>query len=388
MNTESAPSTHGGHTIESVKWTGEEPRAVLLTALDLEYSAVRGLLEEPSRESHPAGTHYEIGHVRGRGGPWQVAIAEIGEGNLGSATATERAISYFEPQVVFFVGIAGSLKDDVRLGDVVVATRVYGIHGGRAEDQLLVRPVGFTSSYRLEQTARHIRRLAWHDQIGECDDRHCDRTTVHMKPIAAGEVLLDSSSSPVRDLLHRSYNDAAAIEMEGVGFLEAAHANNDVPAIVIRGISDIAAQKRESDREDWRGLAARHAAAFSVAMLADLDPRSFPIQRRSAGRTSDAESPSPRPTLPRWSERFTSTSLRELSQSTTRVMREVEEGASVFVTRHGRIIALITPVDLAALLLESLPIATDIANAEGEMWLGVAKSVPSDIRPQREERAK
>src|SRR5262249_48808446 len=104
---------------------------VVFTALELEYQAVRGYLAEPGLRPHPAGTLFEVGALPGT--PWQVALSIVGEGNQAAAVLAERAIAMFQPAMLLFVGVAGALLSDIELGDVVVATRVYGYHGGKAE---------------------------------------------------------------------------------------------------------------------------------------------------------------------------------------------------------------------------------------------------------------
>src|SRR6185503_15193305 len=88
---------------------------VVLTALNLEFAAVRAHLTWPEVLRHRAGTIFETGRVgvsRRR-----IAAAVTGEGNHSAAIIAERAISMFNPEALMFVGVAGSLRPDVRLGD-------------------------------------------------------------------------------------------------------------------------------------------------------------------------------------------------------------------------------------------------------------------------------
>lgn len=94
-------------------------RAVILTALRVEYEAVRSHLTDPHEETHKSGTVYERGTLATDDGqPWEVGIVEIGAGNERAAQETDRAITHFRPSIVIFVGAAGGIKD-VALGDVV-----------------------------------------------------------------------------------------------------------------------------------------------------------------------------------------------------------------------------------------------------------------------------
>jgi len=78
------------------------PCAVILTAIPVEYMAVRAYLTELEERVHPQGTVYEEGKFSANNQVWNVGIAEIGAGNPGAAGQAERAIAYFNPQVILF----------------------------------------------------------------------------------------------------------------------------------------------------------------------------------------------------------------------------------------------------------------------------------------------
>src|ERR1019366_2322507 len=125
-------------------------RAVIVTALGLEYTAVRAHLQD-FRQEENAGTVYGIGTFTTPLYKWKVCITENGAGNEQAALSAQSAINYFKPDVALFVGVAGGLKEkELALGDVVCATKVYGYEFGKdTKEGFKIRSEIGNSSFRM-----------------------------------------------------------------------------------------------------------------------------------------------------------------------------------------------------------------------------------------------
>ncbi|MFA1541811.1 nSTAND1 domain-containing NTPase [Actinomadura monticuli] len=242
---------------------------VVLTAIDVEYQAFIERLTRVRDHRNADGTRYSIGVLRGTGCP--VALALIGMGNLSAATLAGRAIEEFHPKALLCVGIAGGLTDEAAIGDVVVASQIHAYHGGREDSGgFHPRPRSWPLPHGLEQLAREVAREgAWIKAVDDADDQPAPR--VHVKPVVSGEVVLDSRTSPIADLLARHYGDAVAIDMESAGVAEAAHRKDFHRAVTVRAISDTASgHKRQTDAAGHQTMAAGRAAAFAAALAARI----------------------------------------------------------------------------------------------------------------------
>jgi nucleoside phosphorylase len=247
------------------------PCAIILTAIPIEYEAVRSHLAQLHDETNSQGTVYERGIFTSEQQEWDVGIVETGAGNEKAASEAQMAITHFHPELMFFIGVAGGLKD-VALGDVVVATKVYSYEYGKADSTFRPRPEVGNSSYRLHHRAvAEARKQDWLQRLGSLVPDAVPR--VHVAPIAAGEKVVSSTRSATWEFLKTNYSDALAVEMEGHGFLLVAHTYHHVHALVIRGISDLIDDKTEADAANTQELAARHASAFAFEVLAKLAPR-------------------------------------------------------------------------------------------------------------------
>ncbi|MEK7989912.1 MAG: NB-ARC domain-containing protein [Thiotrichaceae bacterium] len=257
-------------------------QAVIITAIEFEFNAIVAHISDRDEEKHK-GTLYEVGKF----GYWRIAVVQIGMGDSRAALETERAIEYFKPSHVFFVGVAGGIKD-VKLGDVIAATKVYGYEFGKVvDDGFKTRPEIGQSTYAMMQRGQSVvRDKKWHKWIKDKDDY---TPNALVKPIVAGEKVVASVRSAIYQGIRNHYNDAVAVEMEGIGFLTAIHANlgtQGVEAIIIRGISDLLAGKSPEEDEQWQPRAARHAAGFAFAMLYKLGKPKLYLNRKTASESA------------------------------------------------------------------------------------------------------
>jgi nucleoside phosphorylase/HEAT repeat protein len=260
-------------------------KALIVTALPLEYQAVREHLKNITQAHSSRGVPYESGEFVGRYSEWNTGIVQLVEaGNEEAALATQEAMGVFKPELMLFVGVAGGIKD-VALGDVVVATKVYGYEYGVAKRQFETRPdVGRSDDLLVHLASFHAKSDGW---LKRLQSPTPEGIRVFVAPIAAGSAVVKSKQSAIARLLKASYSDALAVEMEGSGFLRAAWRESTTRAIVIRGISDLLGNKQRTDHAGWQTSAAKNAAAFAFELLANYGA-SYPTPLEQPPRQENA----------------------------------------------------------------------------------------------------
>jgi nucleoside phosphorylase len=241
--------------------------AVIITAIPIEFNSTCAHLSNSEEIVHPRGNVYEQGDFKGEVHNWRVGVAEVGAGNVDCALETERAIEYFNPRVVLFVGIAGGFNDDITFGDIVVADKAYHYDSGKIKSgQFLTRPETGKSSFAMLQRAKAIaRKDIWKFRIIGNEDGAISPKAI-VKPIAAGEKVITDSRSETAQILRKHFNDTAAIEMEGYGFYRAIERYEGVLGLIVRGISDLLDNKNDHHHE----LACKNASAFAFEVLSKI----------------------------------------------------------------------------------------------------------------------
>jgi adenosylhomocysteine nucleosidase len=246
---------------------------VVATALPVEFQAVRQYLTNTAAEVGEHGTRYETGSFKNA----RIVVLETGAGNVEAAIEVETAISRYGARYLFFVGVAGGLKD-VKIADVVAATKIYSYESGKSGEEFLARPKMSESSHYLVQLARSTARSElWVKKVaGEQP-----QPAALVGPVVAGEKVINSLEASELHTIRKSYSDAVALEMEGYGVLRVGYSREQVRMIVIRGISDLLGGKDVADAKGSQPRSSANAAAFTFEMIESLLSEPRPIRNEN-----------------------------------------------------------------------------------------------------------
>ena len=242
---------------------------VIQTALPLEQQEVINKLTNVDEYIHPvSNTIYKVGNYNSNGNSLQIVVGRTNQTNVNAGIETERVIQHFNPTYLFFVGVAGGLKDVV-VGDIVIGTDVFGFERGKSKDEFLPRPQFGFASYELEQKAvAFAYSEQWKEQSSRIvDNKFHQQISAFSGTIASGEKVVGSTNSPLYLFLKHFCSHALAVEMEGLGFLEACRPYPLIKSLIIRGISDLIDGKENSDKEGSQPYASKNATEFLFGLI-------------------------------------------------------------------------------------------------------------------------
>jgi nucleoside phosphorylase len=247
---------------------------VILTALEVEREAVEFHLKNKTVETHPnTGTDYVKGTFSKDGIDLEIIVGRTDQTNVNAAMETERALEYFDPKYVFYVGVAGGLKD-VCVGDIVIGTDVIGYERGKAEElSFKPRPQFGASSYDLERLATTYSNSSdWKNTLKELNEKKFSpEIKIFTGTIASGEKVDASYQSDLHKHIKQNASHALAIEMEGLGFLRVCQTRPSIKSLLLRGISDLVNDKGEMDSIGSQPYASKNVSAFLFGVITQLD---------------------------------------------------------------------------------------------------------------------
>lgn len=187
----------------------------------------------------------------------KVVIVQSGIGKVNAAICTQILCDSFQVSHIINTGVAGSLKNEIDIGDIVVSTdalhhdvdvRVFGYPLGE------VPQIGCLSF----EADKHLAELA----LSSCREVNPD-IKVYEGRIVSGDQFV--SDKQVKNNIIENFQ-GLCVEMEGASIAHAAYLNH-VPFVIIRAISDKADDSAQMDYPTFEKAAAAHSAALVEHML-------------------------------------------------------------------------------------------------------------------------
>lgn len=227
----------------------------IIGAMELEVEELKEKMEV-SQRVQKASMEFLEGFLNGA----EVVIVKCGVGKVNAALCTQILCDLFEVTHIINTGIAGSLKNEINIGDIVVSkdalyhdmdARAFGYGIGEIPQ---MGCFSFSADEGMAQLA-----------VSCCKEVNPD-ISVYEGRIASGDQFI--ADKGIKDKIIENFG-AYCVEMEGASIAHAAYLNH-IPFVIIRAISDKADDSAQMDYPEFEKAAAIHSATLVERMLAQM----------------------------------------------------------------------------------------------------------------------
>jgi adenosylhomocysteine nucleosidase len=209
------------------------------------------------RELEKAGMTFCEGELNGK----EVVVVQSGIGKVNAAICTQILVDDFQVTAVVNTGIAGSLKAEINIGDMVISTDL--VHHD-------MDATGF--GYPLGQIPQmDVFSFQTDENLAGLAKKACEEVNPEIQVFRGRIVSGDQfvSDKAVKEKISENF-DGYCTEMEGVAIAQAAFLNK-IPFVVVRAISDKADDSATMDYPTFEKLAAEHSAKLVKKFVTLLD---------------------------------------------------------------------------------------------------------------------
>lgn len=190
----------------------------------------------------------------------EVVVVRCGIGKVNAAICTQILVDVFKTDAIVNTGIAGSLKNEINIGDIVLSSDAlqhdvdatgfgYG-HG--------VIPRMETSVFEADERLIEL--------AAECCRRVNPEVGVFTGRVVSGDQFI--SDKEKKDWISSKFFGYCT-EMEGAAIAQTAYLNN-IPFLIVRAISDKADNSAQMDYNEFEKEAIRHSVNLIVEMVKKL----------------------------------------------------------------------------------------------------------------------
>lgn len=227
----------------------------IIGAMDEEVSQIKEKMTDVTITSK-AGMDFCKGSLSGK----EVVVVRCGISKVNAAICVQILVDLFHVDAVINTGIAGSLKNEINIGDIVLSTDAV---------QHDVDAVGF--GYPLGQIPR-MDTFSFQADEGlirlarECCGRVNPDIQVFEGRVVTGDQFIYGKEK--KEWLSATFGGYCT-EMEGGAIAQAAYVNH-IPFLVIRAISDKADDSATMDYQEFEAKAIAHSVKLMLEIVARL----------------------------------------------------------------------------------------------------------------------
>lgn len=196
----------------------------------------------------------------GKLGDTDVVVVKCGIGKVNAGMCVQILADLYNVTHVINTGVAGSLRNEINIGDIVVSTNamyhdmdvtVFGYQLGEVPQ---IGRADFPADVKMQEEA-----------IKSCKKVNPD-ISVFSGRIVSGDQFI--SSKEIKNKIIANF-DGFCTEMEGAAIAHSAYLN-ELPFVIIRAISDKADDSAEEDYPTFERKAAEHCAKLIMDMVANI----------------------------------------------------------------------------------------------------------------------
>ena len=225
----------------------------IIGAMEIEVNVLKNLMDEAKIEVVSS-----IEFYRGKINGTDTVVAVAGVGKVNAAVCAEAMILKYAPTCIINVGVAGGLSDDLKIGDIAVATAV-------AEHDMDTSPIGDPKGFI---TGINTVYMNTDKRVSDMMYNAVVKNGLNVKRgvIASGDQFIASDAQ--RRFIINEFN-AIAAEMEGASIGHVCTMNK-VPFAVLRAISDSADSSSDMDFPTFAKMAAENSVKIILEFLKDV----------------------------------------------------------------------------------------------------------------------
>jgi adenosylhomocysteine nucleosidase len=218
----------------------------IIGAMKEEVNSILSLMPHIEKTEY-YGVKFYKGTINGK----DCIVSEAGIGKVNAARSTQIMIDKYKPEYIINIGSAGALEPKLEIGDTVVS------------DNCIQHDVDITAFGHEKGYIAGVRYIIADAGLVEKCRKAMELTMdskykTYIGTVASGDQFI--SSQGVKEQIHKEFN-AMCVEMEGAAIAYVCHLCK-VPFVVIRSISDKAAEGNTIEFNEFLKLSADRCAHF------------------------------------------------------------------------------------------------------------------------------